>query len=320
MGTLYIDRKDLYVKTDGNALAFYINGVREGIVPIVPLKRVVVVGNVTFESMVMHKLALENISVIFLSGKRARFCGMLHGRLHNNGMLRIMQYRKSLLPFALEISRELVSKKIQAQAALLKDAIERRADLRFPLTNALKVLENMVPTIDSEDPFAIARLIGLEGGAAASYFQAYTTMFPPSLEFNKRNRRPPEDPVNAMLSFCYTLLHFELVREIEVIGLDPTIGLYHQFEYGRESLACDMVEPFRPEVDRLVWHFFRDRVFTERDFAEDDERPGCYLKKEGRKKFYELYEEWAKEMRPKFTAAVRDLARRIMDGQDPVPE
>lgn len=196
---------------------------------------------------------------------------------------------------------------------------ESRSDLRFQMTNATGVLEKILETLNTKD-IEMENLRGLEGGASATYFQAYTKMFPESLKFKKRNRRPPEDPVNAMLSLCYTLLHYEMVREIEVIGLDPTIGFYHQFDYGRESLACDLVELYRTDVDRLVWEIFRERIFAVRDFAHEDERPGCYLKKESRKRFYPLYEEWAKGIRPQLVNAVRTLAVRIMDGQDIISE
>lgn len=257
MGTLYIDRKDIHIRLDGQALAFYSNNAREGVVPLNPLRRVVIVGNVTLETPVLHRFSDKEISAIFLSGKRLRFCGMLHGRLHNNGILRVKQYEKSLMDFSREISRELAKRKILSQKEFLLDV---------------------------------------------------------------RERRPPEDPVNAMLSLCYTLLHFETVREIEVIGLDPTIGFYHQFEYGRESLACDLVELFRTGVDRFIWEMFRERKFTDRDFANDDERPGCYLKKASRKEFYPLYEEWAKGIRPQLVNEVRSLAARIMDGPDIISE
>lgn len=331
MGTLYIDRKDLHIKLDGNALAFYANGDREGVVPINPLKRVVVVGNISFETPVLHRLADENVSVIFLSGKRLRFCGMLHGRLHNNGLLRLKQYEKSLSGFGPETAKELVTRKILRQKGFLEEVKELRPDLRFKLTAAADTLSRVVDMLGREEitpsglPLSqgeeyLARLRGLEGGAAASYFAAYVEMFPDSLEFERRNRRPPEDPVNAMLSLCYTMLHYEMVREIETIGLDPTIGFYHQFDYGRESLACDLVEPYRPEVDRFVYELFRTREFTSRDFSEEDERPGCYLKKGSRRRFYPAYEEWAKEMRPLWADEVRTVARRILDGQDPLPE
>src|SRR4030043_542562 len=315
MGTLYIDRKELHIRLDGQALAFYSNGEREGLVPISPLKRVIVIGNVSIETSVLHKLSNEDISVIFLSGKRVRFGGMMHGRLHNNGILRVKQYEKSLSPFSLEIATDIVEKKVEGQKVFLLNVRESRSDLRFPMTNAAGVLEKILETLNTDD-VGMETLRGLEGGASATYFQAFTKMFPESLEFKKRNRRPPEDPVNAMLSLCYTMLHFEMVREIEVIGLDPTIGFYHQFDYGRESLACDLVELFRTDVDRFVWEIFRERGITTRDFSTEDERPGCYLKKESRKRFYPLYEEWAKGIRPQLVNEVRILAVRMVDGQD----
>jgi len=317
MGTLYIDRKEIHVRLDGNALAFYANGEREGVVPVSPLKRVVVIGNVTLDTPVLHRLADENVSVVFLSGKRLRFRGMLHGRLHNNGMLRLKQYEKSLSGFAAETSRDIVMRKISRQRDLLVSAKTQRPDAGMRLTAAINTLSRVIGTIEKETA-DIETLRGLEGGAGAAYFSAYTGLFPPSLGFEGRNRRPPRDPVNAMLSLCYTMLHFEMLRETELIGLDPTIGFYHCFDYGRESLACDLVEPYRPDVDRFVWDLFRKRVFTARDFSADDERPGCYLKKRSRARFYPLYEEWARAMRPHWSGEVRRLARRIMDGQDTV--
>lgn len=319
MGTLYIDRKELYIKLDGKALAFYSNGKREGLVPINPLKRVIMVGNISIETSVLHRLSDEGISVLFLSGKRLRFCGMMHGRLHNNGILRVKQYEKSFSLFSIELSADIVKRKIEKQRGFLMDVRGNRPDLRFSMTRASKILEKILETLNSQS-VEMETLRGLEGGASATYFQAFTKMFPESLKFKKRNRRPPEDPVNAMLSLCYTLLHYEIVREIEVIGLDPTIGFYHQFEYGRESLACDLVELYRTDVDRFVWEIFRDRIFAIRDFAHEDERPGCYLKKESRKRFYPIYEEWAKVIRTQLTNEVRTLALRIVDGQDIISE
>lgn len=336
MGTLYIDRKDIQVKLDGNALAFYTNGEREGMVPITPLKRVVIVGNITLESSVLNKLADQGITVLFLSGRRGRFHGMLHGRLHNNGLLRIRQYEKSHSPFSLEYAVELVQSKVSGQTSLLKHASQQRPDLRFSLTSAMNVLNtihnklsdlSVVPVSCAEsreqcdgETLFLQSLVGLEGSASAAYFSAYTKLFPPSLDFTGRNRRPPRDPVNAILSLRYTMVHFETVSAIETIGLDPTIGFLHQFEYGRESLACDLVETHRPMVDEFVWELFRERSLTDRDFTYEKERSGCSLKKESRKRFYPWYETWAKGLRRHLVDAVRSLARRIMDGENPLPE
>jgi CRISPR-associated protein Cas1 len=353
MGTLFIDRKGLHVKLDGNALAFYANGVRDGMVPIGPLTRVVVVGAVTVETPVFHRLADEGVSVILLSGRRNRFCGMLHGKLHNNGLLRLKQYEKAVectavdgvMPFGLALSTELVHRKTESQGSLLKDTLPRRPDLSFPLHQALGTIERVRArleeirvtwngagqetggsdaTVSTVKPEGFSEqldtLRGLEGSASAAYFSAFTKLFPESLHFTGRNRRPPRDPVNALLSLCYTLLHYEVLREIEVTGLDPTIGFYHQFEYGRESLACDLVELFRAKVDGFVYGLFRERVFTARDFVVEEDNAGCYLRKLSRKDFYPLYEKFAADLRPLVTAEVRTLARRIMDGKDPLPD
>lgn len=321
MATLYIDRKDIRIRLDGNALAFYADGERQGTAPIGPLKRVVIAGHAVIETPALHRLAKEGVSVFFLSGKQLRLSGMLIGSGHFNAQLRLRQYQKSLdSAFCLEISREIIARKVAGQKDLLSDALERRPDLRLPLSQALSGIQNSIFKIQDEKTQDLESLRGLEGGAAAIYFSAFTTMFPPSLGFTKRTKRPPEDPVNALLSLGYTMLHAETVREIQLIGLDPLLGFLHQFEYGRESLACDLVEPHRPIVDRWVWELFRDRAFTERDFAEGGERPGCYLKKEARRRFYELYEAWAVGLRPGWAEDARALARRINNGQDPVPE
>lgn len=325
MGTLYIDRKELTIKLDGNAIAFYINGEREGIVPIKPLDRVVVTGSVNIETSVLNRLCDENISMIFLSGRRMRFHGILHGSLHNNGSLRVKQYEKSLMPaFAVDISHDMVNRKIKAQSHLLEDALLNRPDLRLPLTTAIGTLNKIKDSLygfamkfSNSDLKSFEGVLdsirGYEGSGAAAYFSAYTKLFAPSLNFTGRNKRPPRDPVNAILSLSYTLLHYEAVREIELIGLDPTIGFYHQFDYGRESLASDLIEPLRPSIDRLVKEAFREKVFTERDFNYSVEKPGCYLKKGGRGRFYPLYEDWARELRPEIVSEVRTLASKILD-------
>lgn len=313
MGTAYIDRKDIHIKLDGQSLAIYSNNAREGVIPINPLKRVVIIGNIMLDTNVLHRLSDNNISVLFLSGKTMRFRGMLHGKLHNNGVLRLKQYEKTLTNFSKETALHIVSTKIKNQILFFNELSEKLEEKRFYFSQAIKTLEEILEKLNVS--IDLESLRGFEGGASATYFSVFTKIFPESLEFKKRNRRPPEDPVNAMLSLCYTLLHYEAVREIEVIGLDPTIGFYHQFEYGRESLACDIVEIYRTDVDKLVWKFFREQIFTAKDFSKENEKPGCYLKKESRKTFYPLYEDWAKEIRTRLREEVRKLAEKIMNNE-----
>lgn len=95
MGTVYIDRKQIHIKADGNSLSFYSNGRKQGLIPLSPLKRIVVVGNVNIETSVIHKIAKNQISIIFLTSKLG-YSSALYGPLHKNGILRVKQYKKSL--------------------------------------------------------------------------------------------------------------------------------------------------------------------------------------------------------------------------------
>jgi len=295
----------------------FMDGRKEGIVPLRPLERVVIAGSNTVDTAVLHRLARNGTIVMFLSGRTLRFSGMMWGTLHNNGLLRVKQYEKSLdREFVLAFSKEIILKKINAQQSLLGEMRGRRAGNSMECRRSLDILEKIA--LQAGECSSTESLMGYEGAASSAYFSAFTGMFADSLGFRTRNRRPPRDPVNAMLSLCYTMIHFEAVREVQVAGLDPFIGFYHRFDYGRESLACDMVEPLRPAVDRLVLEMFIDRLFTARDFV--NENGGVYLKKAARQRFYPVYEEWAVAVRQELRQEVRSLARRLNNGQDPLPE
>ncbi len=315
MGTLYIDQKGSEIRIEGNCLVFVENGERKGTVPLNPLERVIMIGNLKIETGILHRLALNNISCIFLSGRNLAFRGMLHGRLHRNGLLRLKQYEKSLGSFALTIARDLVKSKLEKQKELLTLLIDDNLTAKYELTKAVATISQILNSVSPQSDLESLR--GLEGSAAASYFQSLTFVFPPSLNFCGRNRRPPQDPVNSLLSLGYTLLHFEMVREIELAGLDPTIGFFHQFEYGRESLACDLAEPFRPDIDQMVFNLIRERHLRENDFSYKKEQglQACFLKKNSRKKFFEYYENWARVNRAQWTEKVRTLARWVMQDE-----
>lgn len=318
-GTVYIDRRDAELRVDGGALAMYVNGERNGTVPLAPVDRVVLVGNHKVETAVLHRLSEQGIAVLFLSGRTQAYRGRLVGRLHNHARLRVRQYAESRGPLALELAMEWIAAKLAGQTALLREAADARPEARASLLRAAEIVGDARDKVAGAD--TLARLRGLEGGAASVYFGALPALFPPSLGFEGRERRPPRDPVNALLSLTYTLAHWEWVRECEVIGLDPLIGFYHELEYGRESLACDLLEPFRPTVDRWVWELFRTRQFEQRDFTSDAGRPGCALKKAARGRYYAAYDAWIAPHRSHMRETVEALARRVVDhGENAVSE
>ncbi|MCP9440383.1 MAG: CRISPR-associated endonuclease Cas1 [Nitrospira sp.] len=310
-GTVYLDRKGAELRLDGGALAVYVNGEREGLVPLAPMDRIVVIGRQTVETALLHHLAEQGTSVLFVSGRSHSFRCRLVGRLHNHARLRIAQYEARRSSTALALALEWVTAKLDGQASFLREAAEVRPDQRAELLSAATVIEETRTKVT--DAGTVERLRGLEGAAAAAYFGALPAVFPPSLGFEGRERRPPRDPVNALLSLTYTLVHWEWVRECELIGFDPLIGFYHDLDYGRESLACDLLEPFRPVVDRWVWELFRTRQFEGRDFASDQDRPGCSLKKAARSRYYQAYDQWMAGHRPHLRETAEALARRLLN-------
>lgn len=298
MSTLYLDRKDLSVKLDGHALALYENGEKRGTVPFKILARVVVRGNVQFESRLLCALSEHKVDVMFLSGRGSQMRAMSFNHSHNDVRRRLAQYQGYFVPDHLaNLALELVRAKLKNQHQMLSDALERRPDCRKPLFSAMQSLASILEKLHAlpAGELTVDRLRGFEGGAAAVYFGAFTQLFAPSLGFDKRVKRPPADPVNACLSLGYTLLHFEAVSVCHLVGLDPLLGFYHEPAFGRESMACDLIEPVRPRLDNLVWSLFRERQLRKEHFSADNGR--CLLNKDGRKVFYANYEGFAQPVR-----------------------
>ena len=182
-----------------------------------------------------------------------------------------------------EWGKRLVLLKLRSQQQFLERAAEVRGDARLALRKAIRsVRETRLGLAKLPKPTA-QTLLGIEGGAAQAYFSGLAAILPPSLGFSGRNRRPPRDPFNALLSLGYTLLHDEAVKAVWMAGLDPYLGFYHQPAYGRESLASDMIEPLRTQVDRLCWDLCREQRITARHFTRDGE--ACLLSKAGRRHF-----------------------------------
>lgn len=307
MTSLYVDRKNVELVADGEALVFYENGERCGTVPLNPLSRVFLRGDIKLTASLLGKLGEHDIGVIVLSGRKGLPSLML-GRPHNDASRRIAQYKLSLdSRFCLAFSKAIVTSKIAGHLAFVDDRKNESPMHRYPLTQCAQNLRKSLESIDRQDN--IASLRGVEGAAAAQYFSALTEILPESLKFHGRNRRPPKDPVNACLSLTYTLLHSEAVLAIHGAGLDPFIGFYHALSFGRESLASDVMEALRPKADRFVLSLFRKEVIKPIDFSMTES--GCLMKKVARGKFYTAYETQAEGFRRELAVAVSDIVEVV---------
>jgi CRISPR-associated protein Cas1 len=315
MTSLYVDRRGVELKLDGGAIAFYENAERIGTVPVAPLERIFLRGDVTLHSSLLGKLGEKGIGLIVLSGRRGEPSLML-ARPHNDAARRVAQYQLSQsTSFCLRIARGLVAAKLCEAEKFLQELQQNSHAPRHTLHKACRQLGMYADHVSNQSTTAALR--GLEGRAAASYFEALAAYLPVSLEFSGRNRRPPRDPVNALLSLSYTLLHADIVLALYGGGLDPYIGFYHELSFGRESLASDMIEPLRPLVDRFVVNVFSTRQLRPENFSKTDQ--GCLLGKAGRARFYPLYEEAAENFRKRITQSVTDLVtllkqRGVADG------
>ncbi len=188
----------------------------------------------------------------------------------------------------------------------------RRVGALKPLTDARRSVAAALAGLT--DPAAlpdVAALRGIEGAAARAHFSGLAAVLPPSLGFTGRNRRPPRDPANACLSLAYTLLHAEATGVAHAAGLDPLLGFYHRPAFGRESLASDLIEPLRAEVDLWVWTLFRDRDLREDHFTFD--KGACLLGKAGRQGFYAAWSAQVKPLRRWLRLRCAALARTLRD-------
>lgn len=306
MGTLYLDRRHAELELEAGRLRVRHpeTGIRD--VPIALLERVVITAGVTLESSLLAALASAGVAVLILNPRNLDRVAFVLGRPHNDLALRLSQYRHlDDSSWQARWAHHLVTAKLRGQRQLLHDALALRPDLRRVLTQSGERLDAALARCSAQSSSESLR--GQEGAAAAGYFQALGKLFPESLGFAGRQRRPPPDPVNALLSLSYTLLHFDAVRAAYAAGLDPYLGFYHLPAFGRESLASDLVEPLRPLADRFVWRLFAEQIVRPDHFSR--ERGSCVLGKAGRTQFYARFEEFAVIPRTRLRLQCRALAR-----------
>lgn len=314
MQTLYIDRKDSELEIQGSRLMVRIGEqARPFSVPLGVLEFLVVSASVRFSSTLLTRLTMSGITAVFLNPRKQEATCIVHGMLHNAADRRLMQYQAvTNTDLRLRYSHALVRQKLRGQQAMLLRALRRRPDQRLALTKGSQRLSGLLDKLELDNVTTVESLRGIEGAGAAMYFEAYQSIFAPRLAFNGRNRRPPLDPVNVALSLSYTMLHAEAVRALVSVGFDPQLGVYHQPSFGRESLACDLVELYRPVIEHWVWRLFANEVlrFDHFSFAPEQGKP-CVLGKAGRAVYYREYEYQARRWRRLMRRTARHWLARL---------
>ena len=294
LNTLFVTSEDIYLSLEGeNVLA---NREKEVIAryPLHTLQTIVSFSYSGASPALMGACAQRGIGLAFCT-PRGRFLARVCGESSGNVLLRREQYRiADDSQRSCEIARNMIFGKLSNGASsiqrTLRDHAPRVADCG--LEDAARKVKELLPLVLEVSDLEALR--GLEGVGAAAYFDVFDHLLLNRKEdffFHGRNRRPPLDRVNAMLSFAYSLLAHDCASALESVGLDAYVGFLHRDRPGRESLALDLMEELRPcMADRFVLTLVNNRVVKPEDFQVQDSG-AVLLTDEGRKKFLKAWQE-----------------------------
>ena len=311
-----VDMSVIYITTQGASLrkqgGRYVVLHQDGelcSVPQAAVDGVVLFGNVQVSTQAVNELLEQGVAVIYLS-RGGVFRGILQPGYPRNVELRLAQYEAGLdEKKAVAIAREIIDAKLKAA----EETHDRWARNGW-LASSAREKEIRTLRLGLADQVSLDGMRGIEAQAAVLHFDGLAEALPPEVAWNGRNRRPPRDPVNALLSLTYTMLTGEMVSACYAHGLDPFIGFLHQPCYGRPSLALDLVEPLRPRYgDHFVLRLLQSETLQPDDFRHSDEK-GCRLNSDRFKVYVEAYQEFlvdARRRRPSARGAIAALAREM---------
>lgn len=296
--TLYVTSPEGYLALDGETVLVRREDEVIGRVPLHNLENIVSFGYRGASPALMFACAEKGIGLCFLSN-HGRFLARIQGSVQGNVLLRTTQYRiAGTEDEALELSKMFLVGKVYNGRWMLEHYCRDHA-MRIDQQAVGNVIARMKDTL-KQIPQATSseELRGLEGNAAKAYFSAFPHLILRNKEdfpFAGRNRRPPLDPVNAMLSFAYTLLGNEIASALETVGLDPAVGFMHALRPGRASLALDMLEELRaPLADRFVLSQINLGSVTRKEF-ETKENGAVQLKEDARRTFLTAWQKRKQE-------------------------
>jgi len=287
MATLYLTEQGSVIRKTSDRLV--VTKKREVLaeIPCEKLETIFLYGAVQVTTQALAEL-LDNGIELALFTLSGRLRGQLTPAKAKNVVLRMKQYELMAdKQRCLALAKEVVAAKITNAAAVLRRY--RKNDPEAVPLGSFQDLDDFQKRAGATG--TLDELRGTEGAAAARYFAAMARLVPSGFEFTGRNRRPPRDPLNALLSFGYVLVGNELQSLLDGMGFDPYLGFYHQLDYGRPSLALDLLEELRsPLIDRFSLGLLKLRKLVPEDFQSTPEK-GVVLTKEALKIYFRAYGE-----------------------------
>ena len=271
LNTLYVTTEEAWLHKDGENAVVRINGVERGRVPVHLLGGIVCFGSVGVTPALMGHCAEKGVCLSLMQ-RNGRFLARIEGPVSGNVLLRRAQYRLTDDPehTAALASNIVVGKALNQRTVVRRALRDHGASMTTDACAKLEACERRLSDVARRGAHeeTTDSLRGIEGEAARAYYGVFNLLVrSPGFAFTRRSRRPPLDPLNALLSFLYTLLVHDCRSALETVGLDPAVGFLHRERPGRPSLALDMMEELRPVLaDRLALSLINRRQLTARDF------------------------------------------------------
>jgi len=289
MANLYITEQGAVLRKTGDRLLVEKDEEILLDVPCDKIDAVLIFGNVQVTTQSIREILEHGVELAILTRTGSRIVGQITSPATKNIELRVEQFRKYWDDsFRTTLARIIVRGKILNGLSLLRTFSYNHPEIN--LAPEMGGIQSALSTIDGAAN--INTLMGIEGSAARVYFSGFGKMILGEFTFEGRKKRPAPDPVNALLSFGYTLFFNEILSLLDGLGFDPYLGYFHNVEYGRASLASDIVEEFRASVDRFTLYLINNRIFKQADFFTNPKGEGIYLTREAQKIYFVQYEKY----------------------------
>lgn len=274
LNTLFVTTQGAYLAKEGETVVVKVEQEARLRIPVHTIGGIVCFGTVSLSPFLMGFCAENNVGISFLS-EQGRFLARVQGPVSGNVLLRREQYRRADdMKFSAEMAKAVVAGKIANCRTVLQRALRdhtQKMDAN-QVDHTVKRFNHHLNLLNQEQPLDVVR--GIEGDAAHSYFSVFDQLIiaqKDAFSFQERNRRPPLDNVNCLLSFLYTLLVHDIRSALETVGLDPAVGFLHRDRPGRPGLALDLMEEFRPFLaDRLALSLINLRQVQAKGFKKSD--------------------------------------------------
>jgi len=298
LNTLFVTSQGAYLAKEGETVVVKVNQEIRLRVPVHTIGGIVCFGNVSCSPFLMGFCGENGVGISFLT-EYGRFLARVQGPVSGNVLLRREQYRKADdLKYSAQMAKAFVTGKIANCRTVLQRAMRDHAQKmdEVSLRQRIDDLNRSLQSLELNQ--SLDSLRGLEGDAAHTYFSVFDHLIvaqKESFNFQERNRRPPLDNVNCLLSFIYMLLMHDIRSALETVGLDPAVGFLHRDRPGRPSLALDMMEEFRPFLaDRLTLSLINLRQVQDKGFKKT-EAGAVMMNDETRKTLLVAYQERKQE-------------------------